>query len=68
MKSIIVKRYKSEKQYQRDARRLAKHGYEVASVVSEQSRSGCLRILMLGLFAWLFKPKPVLVVTYRLVT
>jgi len=68
MKSIIVKRYKSQKQYQHDARRLAKRGYEVASVVSEQSRSGCLRILALGLFAWLFKPKPVLVVSYRLVT
>ena len=68
MKSIIVKRYKSQAAYQRDAGRLAKQGYTVTDVTSEQPRAGCLRILTLGIFAWLFKPKPVLVVTYKLET
>ena len=63
---IVVKRYKSEKEYQRDAVKMQRQGYEVEHVVSEQPRSGCLRILSLGLFAAIFKPKPVLVVTYKL--
>jgi len=66
MKQIIVKRYKSQKAYEKDAARMLAKGYEVASVVSEQPRSGCGRILLIGLFAAVFKPKPVLVVTYRL--
>ena len=65
-KAIVVKRYQNEKQYQRDAARWANRGYEVQSVVSEQPRSGCARILAIGFFAMMFKPKPVLVVTYRL--
>lgn len=63
---IIVKRYKSEKEYQNDAKKLLSNGYEVLSVTSEQPRSGCGRILLIGIFAGIFKPKPVLVVTYRL--
>ena len=66
-KMIVVKRYQNEKAYQRDAGRMAAKGYEVPSVVSEQPRSGCGRILAIGFFAIMFKPKPVLVVTYRLI-
>lgn len=65
-KQIVVKRYKSERAYQRDALRMRRRGYEVVDVTSEQPRSGCLRILSLGLIAAIYKPKPVLVVTYRL--
>ncbi len=63
---IIVKRYKSDREFQTDARKMASKGYEVQSVTSEQPRSGCARILLIGIFAAIFKPKPVLVVTYRL--
>ena len=66
MKTIVVKRYKTEKLYQKDARRMLKRGYCVQSVISEQPRAGCGRILTLGFFALLFKPKPELVVTYHL--
>jgi len=63
---IVVKRYKSDREFQTDARKMASTGYEVQSVTSEQPRSGCGRILLIGIFAAIFKPKPVLVVTYRL--
>lgn len=61
-KAIIVRRYKSDSEYQKDANKLAKAGYVVTNATSEQPRSGCLRILTLGIF---FKPKPELVVTYQ---
>lgn len=65
--SIIVRRYPNERKYQSDARKLAKRGYRVASVTSEAPRSGCGRIIMLGgIGALVFRPKPVLVVTYQL--
>lgn len=64
---IIVKKYKNEKEYQNDAKKMITRGYEVQSVTSEQPRSGCGRILLIGIFAAIFKPKPVLVVTYRLI-
>ena len=64
--SILVKRYKTEKEYQNDAQKLAKKGYKVVTVLSEQPRAGCARILTLGFFAIMFKPKPELVVTYSL--
>jgi hypothetical protein len=68
-KPVIVKRYKDEKEYQKDAGKMTVKGYEVASVVSEQPRSGCGRFIALGgIGALVFKPKPVLVVTYRLTT
>ena len=66
-KVIEVRRYRNEKEYQKDAGKMAAKGYEVQSVVSEQPRSGCGRILTIGIFAAIFKPKPELVVTYRLV-
>lgn len=66
MKSVVVKRYKSEKQYQQDAQRMTAQGYKVVSVTSEQPRAGCLRIVTLGIFTLLWPPRPVLVVTYGL--
>jgi hypothetical protein len=65
-KAIEVRRYKNEKEYQKDAGKWAKRGYNVLHVVSEQPRSGCARIVMLGgIGALFFKPKPVFVVTYQ---
>lgn len=61
-KTILVRRYKSDSEYQKDANKLARQGYVVTNATSEQPRSGCLRILTLGI---LFKPKPQLVVTYQ---
>lgn len=63
-KAIVVKRYKTEREYQRDAQGMARKGYKVINVVSEQQRSGCLRILLIGI---IFPPKPQFVVTYSLV-
>ena len=45
---------------------MIRRGYEVQTVTSEQPRSGITRILLIGIFAGIFKPKPVLNVTYRL--
>jgi hypothetical protein len=68
-KDIIVKRYKSQAAFQRDANRMRAKGYEVQDTTSEQPRGSCLRIVLgvltLGIFALLWKPKPVIVVTYR---
>ena len=61
-KTILVRRYKTDPEYQKDANKLARQGYVVVNATSEQPRSGCMRILTLGI---LFKPKPQLVVTYQ---
>lgn len=66
-KPIVVKRYKDEREYQRDAQRMARKGYKVVSSTSEKPRAGCARILTLGIFTLLFPPKPEFVVTYSLV-
>lgn len=62
-RQVIVKRYKNERQYQRDAQKMARKGYKVMSAVSEIQRSGCLRILLIGV---LFPPRPQLIVTFSL--
>jgi len=62
---MIIKRYKSDKEYQREAAQMMKQGYKVAQMTSERPRAGCLRIILtggLGVFLW--PPKPQLVVTY----
>lgn len=65
--ALVVKRYKNEGEYQKDANKMLKQGYEVQTVISEQPRSGCMRFIALGgIGALVFKPKPVQVVTYRL--
>ncbi len=66
-KSILVKRYKDEREYQRDAQRMIKRGYKIATVTSETPRAGCARILTLGIFTLFFPPKAQFVVTYTLV-
>lgn len=65
-KPVVVKRYKSDKEYQKDATKMIGQGYEVANTVSEDQRSGCMRWLMIGPLALIFKPKAKHVITYRL--
>lgn len=59
-----VKVYKSVKDYRKDVPKMARHGWKVQSSIEENPRSGCGRILMLGFFALLFRPKSKIVVTY----
>ena len=68
-KAIEVRRYRDDKAYQKDAAKMLGKGYEVQGVTSEQPRSGCGRFIALGgIGALIFKPKPELVVTYRLMS
>lgn len=63
---VEVRRYKSDKAYKKEAAQMSANGWQVVSVTSEQQRSGCGRIIMLGGIGALFwKPKPHLVVTYE---
>lgn len=62
---IEVRSYKSAKEFNKDARRMARQGWEVQDVTNQQPRPGVGRVVMLGLFAAVFKPKPILIVTYR---
>lgn len=61
-KRIIVKRYKNEREYQRDAQKWIRRGYSVTNVVSQTPRRSFFGFLMLGLFS----RKPELIVTYSL--
>lgn len=63
-KAVVVKRYKTEQEYQRDAQKMARQHYTVSHVVSEQRRSGCLRWVLIGPLALIFSPKAQFVVTY----
>ena len=61
-----VVRYKSYKKYERGVEEMTKNGWRVCGVVSENPRSGCMRIIMLGgIGALIWKPKPVMAVTYH---
>lgn len=64
--TIVVKRYKNEKDYQKDAGRMSKRGYKVVSTISEQQRRSLFTVIMTGFLALLFPKKPQLVVTYTL--
>lgn len=54
MKDILVKTYQSDRALQRDANKLAKRGYEIASV-EKDAKSGCLRWVLIGPLALIFK-------------
>lgn len=62
-RAIVVKRYRNERDYQRDAGRMARRKYKVASVASQTRRRGLFGALFFGL---LFPRRPELVVTYSL--
>jgi len=62
--NIVVKTYKTEKAYQRDANRMRDKGYEIHNM-DQSERMGCWRYLLFGPLALLWKPN-VITVTYRL--
>jgi hypothetical protein len=43
---------------------MARHGWHVVATTEIQQRAGCLRILAIGIFAAIFKPKPHYLVTF----
>ena len=65
--TIVIKSYKNEKGYRRDAKKMAKKGYSVMGVENFKENQGCG---LLGCKALIFLPlvligkKPKLVVTY----
>lgn len=61
----MVKVYKSHDEYIKDAKRMASKGFKVVSVVQEKRKPGCGRIGCMGLFAFLFPPRDMFVVTYE---
>jgi len=63
-KQIVVKTYKNDKAYQKDANRMRGQGYEVQQM-DQAERSGCLRWLLVGPLALVWK-KHQITVTYRL--
>lgn len=65
---ILVERYMSEKEFQKKSAKVLARGYEVQNVVTEEKGRGCLKWGLFGIFAFAFKPKHELVVTYRLIT
>jgi len=65
--SIVVKRYKNDKEYERDAGRMNKRGYKVVTVTSERPRRSLFTIIMTGFLVLLFPRKAQYVVTYSMI-
>jgi len=63
-KTTMVREYDDRKAFEKDANKLARDGWSVVTQSERTQRSGCARLLMLGIFTPLFPPKPVLVVSY----
>ena len=63
---IIIREYRSTHEYQLDSAQLAPWGYRVRTVTESTQRSGCLRIVLIGFLALLWRPAPHIVVTYEL--
>lgn len=61
----MVRVYGGNGDYQKDAKRLAKDGWNPVNVVERRPRAGCARILLLWWLTLLRPPKPELVVTYQ---
>lgn len=62
---IRIKEYKDRGEYEKDAPRMAAEGWRVVTVTEQTQRTGCLRMVTLGFFSLIWKPKPHLVVTYQ---
>jgi hypothetical protein len=56
--------YKSQRKMRHGIAHMARHGWRVVATTEVQQRSGCLRILAIGIFAAIFKPKPHYLVTF----
>ena len=57
-----VKEYKNTADFNKDAAKMAKDGWRVASSAERTQRTGCIRFLLLG---FLFPPHPHVVVSYE---
>lgn len=62
---IKVREYRSQGAFQRDAARAAGDGWTVQSVTDRPQRAGCLRILLTGGVALVWKPPSRVMVTYQ---
>lgn len=60
----MVRTYKTAQEFNMDSATLATQGWRIANVIEQQHSPGCARILFLGLWSLIFKPKPTLLVTY----
>lgn len=63
-KKSAVREYRDRKAMDRDIEESAAHGWRVVTVTDLSQRSGCLRMVTLGFFALIWKPKSKLLVTY----
>ncbi|RLT40295.1 MAG: hypothetical protein DWI58_11265 [Chloroflexi bacterium] len=63
--TVLIREYKTQDEFQRDAALLRMADWRVASSLSRYPRAGCMRILTLGFWTLVFPPKPVLIVTYE---
>lgn len=63
-KRTFVRTYRSQSDFQSDAEVAAQHGWSVVSVTELSQRAGCMRILALGLFTLIWRPKSKILVTY----
>lgn len=65
MMETTVREYGSRGDYAKGAERMARDGWAVVSTTEQTRRSGCLRIILLGgIGALIFRPKPRILVTY----
>ena len=60
-----VREYGSQGAFQRDAGRMGRDGWAVQSVTDRPQRAGCLRILLTGGIALVWKPPSRVMVTYH---
>jgi hypothetical protein len=60
----VMREYRNLAQAQRDMSRMAAAGFTVVSTTQLTQRSGIMRILLIGIFAAVFHPKPHVLVTY----
>jgi len=65
MMDVRVKEYKQHKQFEHEARKLAKKGWHVTTVAERPQRAGFLRIMSLGLGSLVWKRRAKLLVTYE---
>jgi hypothetical protein len=63
--NVTIREYRDRAEFDREAKKLARDGWEVQTMTERSQRSGCVRILLTGGLALVFPPKPHLVVTYR---
>lgn len=64
MRQQTQREYKSRRQMRHGIAHMARHGWQVVATTEVQQRAGCLRILAIGIFAAIFKPKPHYLVTF----